>query len=101
MKTTIVNLRICKGKDVTKIDRTTQFGNPFHIGRDGNRAQVVSKHKIWLIKWLKRGEEIIIDGYSNKWVCQNVYKLEGKLIGCWCVPERCHGDNLLWLLDYI
>ncbi|KKL75922.1 hypothetical protein LCGC14_2050020 [marine sediment metagenome] len=98
MKTTVVNLRTYKDPNVVRADRTTSFGNPFHIGKDGNREMVVSKHKIWLIMWLKRGEEIIIGGYSNKWVCQHVKQLRGRKLGCWCVPRRCHVENLIWLL---
>lgn len=31
------------------VDRTTKWGNPFHIGLDGDRATVVWRHKRWLM----------------------------------------------------
>lgn len=99
--TKVVNVRTYgRLKHVVMADRTTMFGNPFRIGRDGNRVQVVFKHKIWLIKWLKHGEEIIIDGFSNKWVCEHVNELRDGTIGCWCKPKACHVDNLIWLLRW-
>jgi hypothetical protein len=30
------------------VDRTTKWGNPFHIGADGTRQEVVAKHRAWL-----------------------------------------------------
>jgi hypothetical protein len=26
-------------------------------------------------------------------------ELDGKVLGCWCKPNRCHGDILIRLLD--
>jgi hypothetical protein len=27
-------------------------------------------------------------------------ELQGKVLGCWCAPEPCHGDVLLRLIDH-
>jgi len=77
------------------IDRSTSFGNPFQIGRDGNRADVIRKHQEWLLN----PQHIMIDAYSNKWVRENVHKLKGKVLGCWCKPKGCHGDFLAFLAE--
>ncbi len=52
MKTTVVNIRH-KQFDVL-IDRRIPFGNPFRIGPDDTREEVVEKFRVWLPKraWL-------------------------------------------------
>lgn len=36
----------------------------------------------------------------EKWVQKTelIKELEGKILGCWCKPEACHGDILIKLL---
>jgi len=83
------------------IDRTTPYGNPFIIGKDGTREEVCEKYEDWLIQWLRYGKEIVIRGYSNKWVCQHLDNLRGNILGCWCKPKQCHGDILAKLADLL
>lgn len=97
MKTRVVHLK--KSNFDILIDRTTIFGNPFIIGKDGNRKDVICKHLVWLEQWLLHGNEIIINGFSNRIVINNLHFLSGKIIGCWCKPLPCHGDNLAKLAD--
>jgi hypothetical protein len=69
-----------------RIDRQTAWGNPFAIGRDGDRNEVIAKY----IKWV-----ITANDQPSRWIRSNVYKLYGKTLGCWCAPQECHGDFLL------
>ena len=70
--------------DVVRIDRATQWGNPFVIGRDGDRAEVIAKYRAWL--WRAFG-----DGHIG---LDELAALDGKRLACWCAPEPCHGDVL-------
>ena len=100
MKTRVINVRTYKGKrSIKMVDRKTLFGNPFPIGKDGTRYEVVCKHRAWLLAWLWDKEEITIGRYNNKWVCQHIEELRGQALGCWCDPLPCHVDNLIWLLS--
>ena len=63
------------------IGRPSKWGNPFNIGKDGNREEVIKKYKKYLI-----GNKKLIDSLSE---------LRGKTLGCWCKPLACHGDVLL------
>lgn len=63
------------------VDRSTEWGNPFRIGRDGTRAEVLLKYR----KWLPEHPEIIEAAKEQ---------LRGKTLGCWCAPEACHADIL-------
>ena len=32
---------------------------------------------------------------------EELNKLKGKNLGCWCYPEKCHGDVLIELINKI
>ena len=61
------------------------MGNPFIIGRDGTRAEVIAKYRDWLV----RNERLMAD----------LHELRGKDLVCWCAPSACHGDVLLELAN--
>jgi len=77
-KTTVVNVHenLC---DVY-IGRPSKWGNPFKIGRDGNRQEVIEKYRKWIVKQPDLMAEIP--------------RLRGKVLGCHCKPLACHGDVL-------
>lgn len=60
--------------------RASAWGNPFVIGRDGTREAVLLKYRAWLL--------------GNRQLCEKLPELKGKVLGCWCAPETCHGDIL-------
>jgi hypothetical protein len=64
------------------IDRTTIFGNPFKIGIDGCRQDVIGKHRVYFINRLAKDERFR----------KAVEALRNKQLGCWCKPLLCHGD---------
>lgn len=66
--------------DHVYIGRPSKWGNPFVIGKDGNRQEVVRKYEEWLL--------------NNK-LMNDVHELQGKNLVCWCAPLACHGDVLL------
>lgn len=68
------------------IGRPSKWGNPFVIGVDGTRAEVIEKYRSWL-------EDRVISRRLN------LDELRGKTLGCWCAPKPCHGDVLLEMLD--
>ena len=102
-KTTCVNIRTAlgggSGYDVY-IGRGFGYGNPFVVGVDGTRKECVEKHFEWLLYWILYKEEIVIGVLSNKWVCEHLKELKGQRIACFCKPELCHGDTLVWLAEH-
>jgi hypothetical protein len=62
------------------IGRPSKWGNPFVIGRDGDRAEVIAKYRAWAVA---QG----IDKAARS-------ELRGKVLACWCSPMPCHGDVL-------
>lgn len=66
------------------IGRGSMWGNPFVIGRDGDRNAVCDKHKAFLKEQIRTGEVSL----------QQLVSLRGKDLVCFCAPLRCHGDTL-------
>lgn len=84
-KTTIVHCK--KDKYDIYIGRPSKFGNPFAIGKDGTREEVIEKYK----EWITNGD--------GMYLLKDLHELEGKVLGCWCTPKACHGDVLIELLQ--
>lgn len=79
--TTVVH---CKKKPYdVYIGRPGFWGNPFKIGKDGDRAEVLRKYEHWLLHSDEASEQRA-----------NIKSLRGKTLGCWCAPKACHGDVL-------
>jgi hypothetical protein len=66
------------------VDRKSPYGNPFVIGRDGDRATVIAKHEAW---WFA-DEQAALRARAQR-------ELRGRDLACWCAPEACHADLLL------
>jgi hypothetical protein len=90
MLTTLTNLHNL-GTCHTIIDRTSIFGNPFKIGVDGDRIQVIEKYREWFYK------RILTDAKFR----DRIHSLKGHVLGCWCVPELCHGMVIIEYLEGI
>lgn len=87
--TTVVNIRTHKGCDVRYIGRGSIYGNPFKIGEDGTREEVIEKYKAYLY------DRISWDGHFK----ERVESLRGCVLGCFCKPQACHGDVIKEFLD--
>jgi hypothetical protein len=85
--TTVVNKY--KSEFDVYIGRPSIFGNPFSIGKDGNRAVVIKKYKAYF------KTRIAKDSHFK----QEVLKLKDKTLGCYCKPQVCHGDIIKEYLD--
>lgn len=71
------------------IGRPSKWGNPFIIGKDGTREEVIAKYRAWIL--------------DQPDLLASLHELRGRRLGCWCkhpykeVP--CHGDVLAQLAD--
>lgn len=64
-----------------RIDRKTEWGNPFEMPADGDREQVITAYAEHYLPFKP--------SLLNK-----IESLAGKALGCWCAPDNCHGDVL-------
>jgi hypothetical protein len=67
-----------------RVDRGTPYGNPFVIGRDGTREEVIAKCR----KWIDAEEQKQLRARAR-------VELVGRHVLCWCAPDACHGD--IWI----
>jgi len=76
------------------IGRGSKWGNPFKIGVDGSRDEVIAKYREYLWDWVRRDHCEAIDQLAA---------LHNKTLGCYCAPQACHGDVLVraskWAYD--
>lgn len=62
-----------------------RWGNPFRIGRDGDREEVIARYAGWLREEVDAGRISL----------EELAALDGKTLGCWCAPRPCHGEVLV------
>lgn len=62
------------------VGRPSKWGNPFRLGVDGTRTQVLIKYR----EWIQTQPELLAA----------LPELKGKVLGCWCAPKPCHADIL-------
>ncbi len=67
------------------VGRPSKWGNPFVIGQDGTREEVVQKYREWLIQQPE--------------LMAALKELRRQVLGCWCAPESCHADVLAALAN--
>jgi hypothetical protein len=85
-----INLKITKvsNKDLGDsydfyIGRGTLWGNPYQMGKEGTRDEVIAKFAYdFERRFLKLPDQFD----------ENIEKLRGKTLGCHCKPAACHGD---------
>lgn len=70
--------------DAVYIGRPSKWGNPYVIGRDGTREEVIAKYKLHL---------------HTTGLVNSVDELRGKDLVCFCAPKPCHGDILIRLAN--
>ena len=95
--TRTINLKITKvsNKDLGDsydiyIGRGTLWGNPYQMGKEGTRDEVIAKFAYdFDNRYFKLPEKFD----------ENIEKLRGKTLGCHCKPAACHGDVIANFLN--
>ena len=69
------------------VDRSTQWGNPY---KEGERNDVIAHFETYLRDKLTNDATVV----------QNISKLAGRTLACWCSPQPCHADILKYYAEY-
>lgn len=69
------------------IGRPTPYGNPFVIGKDGTREEVIAK----FTEYVNQNEAL------QSLIQKN---LRGKDLVCFCAPLPCHGDVIIEIANF-
>ena len=75
-----------KALGFARVDRKSRWGNPFSIGRDGSRKEVIEKYRQFL--------------FENPLPQEEVQWLWGRHLACNCAPKPCHADVLLRYVNF-
>lgn len=85
--TRLINLRnkaaVARAKadgTLVRVDRHTRWGNPFRVGREGSRYDVIRRYAAYLM--------------SQPELLADLPTLHGKTLACWCAPDACHAEVL-------
>lgn len=63
-----------------------KWGNPFMIGKDGTRSEVIRKYREWIV--------------TQPDLMAALPELRGRVLGCWCGSGKaCHGEVLAELAN--
>lgn len=66
------------------VDRRTRWENPWRIGSDGSRDDVIARYRTDLWCRIRAGEVSL----------EELAELDGCWLACWCDPEPCHAHVL-------
>lgn len=84
------------------IGRPSHFGNPFVIknGKYGERLVSSREEAVTFFRqWLLGEAWHDVASVQRVWMLENLHKLRGKTLGCWCAPNDCHGDVIHEVLE--
>ena len=84
----IKNMKRYRGAG-TYVGRPSVLGNPFEIGRDGGRDEVIQKYRTWLEERLESD-----NATSQAFVALFDEMCAGKelILICFCAPKKCHAE---------
>lgn len=97
---TIKNKKTYRG-DGIYIGRPSLLGNPYVIGKDGTRDEVIDRYRAWLWRQIKLRGEV----YRELRRLAAKSTVEDLILICWCKrPGRqvaCHGDVIKRAVEYL
>lgn len=88
--------------------KQSPLGNPFVIGKDGDRTEVIEKYAAWMRGIVRDGmkgnlrEGNRLDAW-NELIALTARLESGETIelGCWCKPLPCHTDIIAKAICYL
>ncbi len=66
----------------------SKWGNPFKPSKHNTKEQRIRQY-----------EEYIRERIERESLQKELLSMKGKVLGCWCKPEGCHGDVLVRLIE--
>jgi len=73
----------------TEVGKAGWLGNPYKLGQDGDREEVIEKFEEDFHERLEEDEEFR----------EAVHELTGEVLACHCHPKKCHGHIIAQYLD--
>ena len=90
-------------ENAVNVARPGPWGNPFVVGKDGDRTYCVKLYRILLDGYLCLSSEAEPEAQraARRYVVAHIDELRGKDLACWCRLDGkpCHADVLLELAN--
>lgn len=86
MMAKVVRMGNFTGNKTVKVDRSSEWGNPFIMHNERERDKVCAQFEAYA-RW-----RLTIEPDWLK-------PLRGHDLACWCAPKRCHAETLLRLAN--
>lgn len=87
----ILNIRdAAPGPGRVYVGRPSPLGNPYEVGRDGERAVVIQKYAVWLDERLRERDPVVLTALLGI--------RPGDAMVCHCAPKRCHAEIIAQVL---
>ena len=80
------------------VGRPSPLGNPFELGRDGTRAQVIASYRRWL--WGRLQEPASTERRELERLLARAQAGRLELL-CWCAPLPCHAEVIRSALHWL
>ena len=82
------------------VGRPSPLGNPFKLGRDGSRAEVIASYRSWL--WAQLQEPGSAQRQELERLLAQAQAQAGPLeLLCWCAPLACHAEVIRSALSWL
>lgn len=74
------------------VGRPNKYGNPYKIGKDGTREEVILKYKKYLWNKLQNKD------WKNQFI-KDIANTE--YLVCWCSPMACHASIIIKAYEWL
>lgn len=74
------------------------LANPYHVGKDGTREQVIAKYRVWL--WERIQEKGVVY-HELLEVALRIIAGNNLILTCYCKPLDCHGDVVKRAIEWM
>lgn len=98
MNILVRNINGTKSEHWYNVARPSLLGNPFVIGKHGDRTEVIAKYKKWLWAQYKQKGRV----YNTLcYLLREAQQHDEISLVCYCYPKQCHAevikDCLTWM----
>lgn len=75
------------GRVMPEFPEGSIWANPYKIGPECTREESFMQYDRYI--------------RNNAYLMSRIMELDGKILGCWCHPKKCHGDIIIAIINEI
>jgi len=79
--------------------RSSPLANPYTIGKDGTREEVIEAYQAWLLVQINNESPGVMN--ELKRIAALAKASDVLYLTCWCKPEGCHADIIKLCVEWI